>query len=369
MIKLLCILLTLLINISVLLGQVTIKKHIYFEFAKSEISPDYFPLLNQLVDSLNGNPHYQIALYGHTDSIGSYEYNLSLSKQRAETVRQYFIDKGIKQSNISYKGHGFSKQIVSNQNEVNRSKNRRVEINLEYNYFECTDKTHGHIKLNDSKDTFKIEEQSIVFSGKVYDQSTAKVIDAEIIVSDITGKELAKAKNNLKTGEYTIEVKAKELEENYYISVYAKDYFFGTELINTKKYLRVKKRLDHKLAKLEKDKNFILNNILFFSQTDSIKPFSNALLITLTKFMKRNRKLIIQIEGHTNSMHQRKGLPHQQLSTDRALKVYDHLINNKIKADRLTYVGYGSKYMIETKPFDYENHRKNMRVEIKVIDF
>jgi len=65
---------------------------------------------------------------GHADNIGSDEYNLELSSRRANSVKDYFIQKGISPGRLSSYGYGKSMPVAANETEEGRAKNRRVEI-------------------------------------------------------------------------------------------------------------------------------------------------------------------------------------------------------------------------------------------------
>jgi OOP family OmpA-OmpF porin len=69
-------------------------------------------------------------LHGHTDNVGTEEYNQYLSEQRAHVVEQYLVQKGIAEERLVVKGFGFTMNAASNQNETGRALNRRVEILL-----------------------------------------------------------------------------------------------------------------------------------------------------------------------------------------------------------------------------------------------
>jgi outer membrane protein OmpA-like peptidoglycan-associated protein len=68
---------------------------------------------------------------GHADSVGSDEYNLQLSRLRAEAVARYLVSKGISPERISVEGYGSSRPIGKNDTEEGRSKNRRVDIKFD----------------------------------------------------------------------------------------------------------------------------------------------------------------------------------------------------------------------------------------------
>ncbi|MEW6469161.1 MAG: OmpA family protein [Bacteroidota bacterium] len=84
--------------------------------------------LNKLADLLQKNPAYRVELSGFTDSTASYEYNVKLSLNRAKSVADYLISKGLKPERISYKGFSKDKPVADNGNEEGRALNRRVEV-------------------------------------------------------------------------------------------------------------------------------------------------------------------------------------------------------------------------------------------------
>jgi outer membrane protein OmpA-like peptidoglycan-associated protein len=74
--------------------------------------------------------NYGIYVYGHTDNIGSQEYNLDLSERRAQTVLDYLTQNGIDPEIVTSKGFGKSQPIVPGNTAAARAKNRRVEIGI-----------------------------------------------------------------------------------------------------------------------------------------------------------------------------------------------------------------------------------------------
>jgi outer membrane protein OmpA-like peptidoglycan-associated protein len=79
---------------------------------------------------MNENPSMQIEISGHTDTTGSEEYNLSLSKQRSNSVASYLSEKGIDKRRMNVEFFGESKPMVSNETREGRKKNRRVEFKI-----------------------------------------------------------------------------------------------------------------------------------------------------------------------------------------------------------------------------------------------
>jgi OOP family OmpA-OmpF porin len=108
--------------------KIEIKQTIYFETANATIKPVSFPLLDEVATVLTDNPEIQVRIEGHTDDRGNNEYNMGLSQQRTDAVRQYLVGKGVDAGRMEAKGYGESAPIASNKNEAGRAQNRRVEF-------------------------------------------------------------------------------------------------------------------------------------------------------------------------------------------------------------------------------------------------
>ncbi len=107
-----------------------ILKGINFGYNKADIKPQYYGLLDENIKVLQMNPNLIVEIQGHTDSIGSQEYNQPLSEQRAESVKNYFILKGVSMKRIFTRGFGKLAPIASNETEEGRAQNRRIEIRV-----------------------------------------------------------------------------------------------------------------------------------------------------------------------------------------------------------------------------------------------
>ena len=81
-----------------------------------------------LTKFLKRNPDLKVELAGHTDDVGSASYNLKLSAERAEAVRQALIANGIDETRMTAKGYGASKPLTPNDSEEHRAMNRRTEM-------------------------------------------------------------------------------------------------------------------------------------------------------------------------------------------------------------------------------------------------
>jgi outer membrane protein OmpA-like peptidoglycan-associated protein len=111
-------------------GQVIRLNNIFFEFNKAELKSESFYELDNLVQILKDNSKMEIQISGHTDNIGNDEYNLKLSKDRAVSVLNYLISKGIDAKRLSCEGYGETKPIADNNTEEGRVLNRRVEFTI-----------------------------------------------------------------------------------------------------------------------------------------------------------------------------------------------------------------------------------------------
>ena len=105
--------------------------NLFFAFNSHELDERSFAELDLWVNFFQGRRDVAIELMGHTDNVGSEEYNLRLSRLRAESVAKYLVSKGVSSARISAEGYGFSKPIAKNDTEEGRGKNRRVDIKFE----------------------------------------------------------------------------------------------------------------------------------------------------------------------------------------------------------------------------------------------
>jgi outer membrane protein OmpA-like peptidoglycan-associated protein len=107
---------------------IVIHQQIFFEFNRAVIRPQSFPILDTVAQVLRDFPDIAIEVQGHTDSRGNDAFNLRLSQQRADAVRQYLINQGIASSRLTARGYGETMPIESNATTEGRAMNRRVEF-------------------------------------------------------------------------------------------------------------------------------------------------------------------------------------------------------------------------------------------------
>jgi len=111
-------------------GLVITLGDVLFEFNQSDLKAGAARNLQPLVKALSDNPEQQVIVEGHTDNVGSESYNLTLSEQRAQSVKDYLTSEGIDGDRIDIDGLGYEFPVASNDTASGRQQNRRVEIVL-----------------------------------------------------------------------------------------------------------------------------------------------------------------------------------------------------------------------------------------------
>ncbi len=111
-------------------GKKTILKNIFFDIDSYELQDKSSAELGRLFQFLETNNEIRVEIGGHTDNTGSETHNKQLSLNRAKSVYDYLISKGITTSRILFKGYGSSLPVDSNNTEKGRQKNRRTEFKI-----------------------------------------------------------------------------------------------------------------------------------------------------------------------------------------------------------------------------------------------
>ena len=101
-----------------------------FEFNMSTLGAQFERVLDELASHFDKYPYLNIVINAHTDDIGSDDYNMELSQQRAETVYNYLVRKGIARKRLSCNHYGKTMPVAANDTEEGRAKNRRVEFEI-----------------------------------------------------------------------------------------------------------------------------------------------------------------------------------------------------------------------------------------------
>jgi outer membrane protein OmpA-like peptidoglycan-associated protein len=111
--------------------QIEIKQKILFETGSNVILEESYFILEEVGQALRDYPKLKINIEGHTDSIGSSTYNKKLSQKRAESVKDFLVEREeISSSRLSARGFGEGRPLSDNDSEEGREQNRRVEFNI-----------------------------------------------------------------------------------------------------------------------------------------------------------------------------------------------------------------------------------------------
>jgi OOP family OmpA-OmpF porin len=110
--------------------KVTYAADAFFDFDKAVLKPEGKAKLDDLVGKIQGINLEVIIAVGHTDSVGTKEYNQKLSVRRAEAVKAYLVSKGIEKNRVYTEGKGLTQPVADNRTAEGRAKNRRVEIEV-----------------------------------------------------------------------------------------------------------------------------------------------------------------------------------------------------------------------------------------------
>lgn len=105
-------------------------ENLNFNIGKAEIKKESLPYLDKLADTLIKAKNWTLDIEGHTDNVGTDEYNIKLSQNRADAVKNYLVSKGVLAEIITAKGFGEEKPLTDNNSQINKEKNRRVEFKI-----------------------------------------------------------------------------------------------------------------------------------------------------------------------------------------------------------------------------------------------
>jgi peptidoglycan-associated lipoprotein len=101
---------------------------VHFDFDRSTLRPEAIQILDRAVMTLQGNPMLTVTIEGHTDSVGTAEYNLSLGERRANAVRDYLLSRGIAAGRMRTVSYGEERPAADNNTDAGRAMNRRAHI-------------------------------------------------------------------------------------------------------------------------------------------------------------------------------------------------------------------------------------------------
>ena len=113
-----------------IINQTVTLSNINFEFDSARLTRSSELTLDRIAESLKAQTDFRVEVGGYTDSVGNAAYNEELSRKRAESVRQYLVDRGVAADRVTARGYGELNPIASNDTESGRAMNRRVEFRV-----------------------------------------------------------------------------------------------------------------------------------------------------------------------------------------------------------------------------------------------
>jgi outer membrane protein OmpA-like peptidoglycan-associated protein len=107
---------------------VTFASGLLFDFDSSEIRGEARRNLTNLANSLRNHPDTEVLIVGHTDNVGTAQYNQGLSERRANSARNFLVSQGVPANRVRTMGRGLTEPVASNDTDAGRAQNRRVEV-------------------------------------------------------------------------------------------------------------------------------------------------------------------------------------------------------------------------------------------------
>ncbi|MBK8943812.1 MAG: OmpA family protein [Ignavibacteriae bacterium] len=394
-------------------------ENVKFKFDKDELTEESKAILNNVANTLNRFPDEKIEILGHTDNIGSDEYNLDLSERRANSVKNYLVTRGVVADRLYTAGCGERKPVADNDTEIGRAINRRIEFSI-YDGIssKCPKPEEGGIQQNESEfEKAVLNNEQVIIEGVFFkfdsDQLTPesentltnvanvlqKYPDANVEIqghTDSLGNNMyneflsdkrAKSVKNFLVKKGINESRlttigygeTKPIEDNgtsYGRAVNRRIEFniknSSNIKVQTAKPVKTDAVADQFTTKEEKEiaqiiasgEKLVFTNIHFRTNSDIITKSSLNILDNAANVLSKMSDVNVEIQGHTDSDGSENY--NQILSEKRAIAVKNYLVQKGISADRLTTKGFG-----ETKPISdnstKEGKAQNRRIEFEII--
>ncbi len=303
---------------------------------------------------------YDFLLYKYTDS----NFCEALQKKHLKPIRSNL-------SRASQQTRGITGLSSDAKNEfvgkgIGEAYSKSVEVKKGEKYILVLDNVYeggkGHI-IN-----FNYIKQ-VEISGTVLNEDSIPV-KAEISLTDNKGT-VVKQINTENDGKYTINAGLKE-NLDYTLAFSSDSSFVQAKTLNTKNLKQAGAFNDIRtiLPKLKKGMKVNMNCINFFGGLAILLPASISSVEALYKLMKKNKQMVIRIEGHVNGSTRAKveaKIDYQILSEKRAETVFLYLVSMGIEKERISTIGYGGKKMLYPDASDEAKQSANRRVEINVV--
>jgi len=314
------------------------QEQVLFDFGKHELRPEADSLLRILGKEYAEQTQVFLHICAHTDAIGSNDNNRKLSQRRAGAVSAVLLEGGIPQARIQINEYGEERPIADNATEAQRQANRRATLD------------------------FYLQKKLFYVEGQIKDSVTNQGILAEIVVKT---KSFRDSMQTDSAGRFRVALPDQEV---VVIDAFAKGYLFETQVFKAE--AGKTKLLSVMVPPAKTGASAEIKNLYFYGNQAILLPRSEPELYKALRFCQLNPDLTLEIEGHINKPNHPDVLESSwdfDLSVRRAKLVYDHLIENGIPANRLTYKGYGNFKMRFPKAVSEKQQELNRRVEIRIL--
>lgn len=309
---------------------------VYFDFGKSDLRPRADTVLDEVLTWWQQDDRLTVHLTAHTDAIGQNKSNQELSQQRAQSVRDALMSRGIADTSLVIETFGENLPVADNDSESGRQLNRRVSIDL-----------------------YRSRPMRYL-EGQIKDEISGEGIQADIVLH---GKEFRDSLSTDTLGKFRHPVPDNEVIA---ADVYAEDHFFETQMFKVQDGVQLEMALPPATEGAAAD----IENLYFKGNEAVLLPRSEPILPKVLRFMEVNPNLKIEIAGHINRPNSpavAKDSWDWQLSIARAKLVYDYLLENNIDSSRISFQGYGNTQMRYPYARSEQEQSLNRRVEIRVL--
>ena len=319
-------------------SQVLQSAEVYFDFGKHDLRPEADSTLLKIARQVSGLENFEIKITAHTDSIGTLENNLALSKRRADAVKNFLAAQGIPAKKFTVSFFGEAQPADVNLTEEGRQHNRRATIEV----LQST--------------------PMVTIEGTVVDEKTGQSLIADVVI-------------HTKDSRDSIRTKADGYFKKTFppgtvvgLDAFAECYFLKSEMLKATPGIKpIKIQLKPALAGEKVD----IENLYFVGNQPVLLAESKPELPKILRFMQLSPKMKIEIAGHVNFPNRPPVVEESdeyQLSIARAKMVYNYLLENGIPASRINFKGYGNWEMRFPHAISEEQQALNRRVEIRVME-
>lgn len=282
----------------------------------------------------------RVYLTGHTDAIGSIEYNEDLARRRATQASKVLREKGWPEVALVVQTFGERKPVARNNTDEDRRRNRRVTL-----------------------DAYRAVPYRLLSGQVINPVDQQPVSNAQVRIHN---RSISDTLNTDIDGRFQVKL---PLDSVVGIDVFAKGYFLSTKMIKISP--KTAPKLSFELSPAVEGEIATIDNLFYVGNQAVLLKKSEPEMPKVLHFMQINPHLKVEIAGHVNYPNQPPVTEETfewNLSVRRAKMVYDYLIENGIPAEQLRFQGYGNHEMVYPRARSSAEQAANRRVEIRILE-